>query len=152
MKRTGLSLTLVASLVAGSAFADQATEGAIKARQSLMQLYAFNLGALGAMAKGAVPYDAEAASSSAANLLALSSMSQAGMWPQGSDIGSYPDSAALPEIWSKYPDVVEKGKAFGAAAAAMDAAAGTDLASLQGAMKELGGACGACHKAYRQKK
>ncbi|MBV1896538.1 MAG: cytochrome c [Rhodobacteraceae bacterium] len=150
MKRTGLSLTLVASLVAGSAFADQATEGAIKARQSLMQLYAFNLGALGAMAKGAVPYDAEAASSSAANLLALSSMSQAGMWPQGSDNGSYPDSKALPEIWTKYPDVVEKGKALGVATAAMDTAAGTDLAALQGAMKALGGACGACHKAYRQ--
>jgi cytochrome c556 len=152
MKRTGLFLTLAASLFAGATFADQATDGAIKARQAQMQLYAFNLGALGAMAKGTVEYDAAAASASAANLLALSKMSQSGMWPQGSDIGSYPDSAALPEIWSMYPDIAEKGKAFGAAAEAMNAAAGTDLASLQGAMRELGGACGACHKVYRQKK
>ena len=39
--------------------------------------------------------------------------------------------------------------AFTAAAEAMSAAAGTDLASLQGAMEGLGGACGACHKAFR---
>ncbi len=35
------------------------------------------------------------------------------------------------------------------AATAMEAAAGTDLASLQAAMGAVGGACGACHKAYR---
>jgi cytochrome c556 len=152
MKRTGLFLTLAASIFAGSTFADEATEGAIKARQSMMQLYAFNLGALGAMAKGTVEYNADAASASAGNLLALSQMSQAGMWPQGSDVGSYPNTRALPDIWAKYPDIAEKGKALGAAAEAMNAAAGTDLASLQGAMRELGGACGACHKAYRQEK
>lgn len=152
MKRTGLFLTLAASLIAGSAFADKATEGAIKARQSMMQLYAFNLGALGAMAKTAVPYDAEVASAHAGNLLALSNLSQNGLWPQGSDVGSYPDTAALSDIWSMYPDILEKDKAFDAAAAAMNEAAGTDLASLQGAMKALGGSCGACHKVYRQKK
>ena len=152
MKRTGLFLTLAATVFAGSTFADEATEGAIKARQSLMQLYAFNLGALGEMAKTTVPYDAEVASAYAGNLLALSQLSQAGLWPQGSDVGSYPNTRALPEIWSMYPDIVEKGKAMGAAAEAMNAAAGTDLASLQGAMRGIGGACGACHKAYRQEK
>ncbi len=152
MKRIGLFLTLTASLIAGSAFADEAAEGAIKARQAMMQLFAFNLGVLGEMAKTAVPYDAEIASAHAGNLLVLSKMSQNGLWPQGSDIGSYPDSAALPDIWSKYPDVLEKDKVLDAAAEAMNAAAGTDLASLQGAMKAIGGACGDCHKVYRQKK
>lgn len=152
MKRTGLTLTLIASLFAGSAFADEATDRAIKARQSLMQLYSFNLGALGAMAKGTMPYDAEAASGYAANLASLSTLSQAGMWPQGSDVGSYPKSAAKADIWSMYPDITVKGKGLVDAAAAMSTAAGTDLASLQGAMGQVGGACGACHKVYRQKK
>jgi cytochrome c556 len=152
MKRTGLTLTLIASLFAGSAFADEAAEQAIKTRQSLMGLYAFNLGGLGAMAKGTVPYDAETAGAYAANLVSLSSLNQTGLWPQGSDIGSYPDSAALPEIWSMYPDVLVKAKGLTEAATAMNAVAGTDLASLQGAMGKVGGACGACHKSYRQKK
>ena len=72
MKRAGLFLTLTCGLLANSAIADEAAEGAIKARQSVMQLYAFNLGALGAMAKTAVPYDAEVANAHAGNLLALS--------------------------------------------------------------------------------
>lgn len=152
MKRTGLTLTLIASLFAGTAFADEGTDRAIKARQSLMQLYAFNLGALGAMAKGVVDYDAEAASASAANLVSLSTLSMTGMWPQGSDIGSNANTAALPEIWSMYPDIATKGKGMVDAAAAMQIAAGVDLASLQGAMGQMGGACGACHKTYRQKK
>lgn len=152
MKRTGLTLTLIASLFAGSAFADAATDRAIKARQSLMQLYAFNLGALGAMAKGTVEYDADAASAIAANLVSLSTLSPAGLWPQGSDIGSYPNTAALPEIWTMYPDIASKSKALSDAATAMKIAAGTDLAALRGAMKPMGGACGGCHKTYRQKK
>ncbi|MBL4768620.1 MAG: cytochrome c [Rhodobacteraceae bacterium] len=152
MKRTGVTLTLIVGLFAGAAFADDATDRAIKARQSLMQLYAFNIGGLGAMAKGTVPYDAETAGAYAANLVSLSSLNQTGLWPQGSDVGSYPDTAALPEIWSMYPDIMTKAKGLTDAATAMNAAAGTDLASLQGAMGQLGGACGACHKAYRQKK
>lgn len=152
MKRTGLTLTLIASLFAGSAFADAAADRAIKARQSLMQLYSFNLGALGAMAKGNIAYDADAASAIAANLVSLSTLSQAGLWPQGSDSGSNANTAALPEIWSMYPDIATKAKALTDATAAMSLVAGTDLASLQGAMGQVGGACGACHKAYRQKK
>ena len=152
MKRTGLTLTLIASLVAGAAFADEASDRAIKARQSMMQLYAFNLGALGAMAKGNVPYDAETASAHAANLVSLSTLSHSGLWPQGSDIGSSSNTAALPEIWSMYPDIATKSKGLVDAAAAMNAAAGVDLASLQGAMGAVGGSCGACHKVYRQKK
>ncbi|MCB1361156.1 MAG: cytochrome c, partial [Rhodobacteraceae bacterium] len=32
----------------------------------------------------------------------------------------------------------------------MVGAAGTDLATLQGAVRGLGGACGGCHQTYRQ--
>ena len=47
-------------------------------------------------------------------------------------------------------DVQSKGMALAAAADAMAAAAGNGLDSLRGAMNGLGGACAACHKAYRQ--
>jgi cytochrome c556 len=142
------------SLVAGAAWADghvnKGIEAAVKARQAMMQLYSYNLGQLGAMAKTTVPYDAEAASKSAGNLLTLMSIDQSTMWPQGSDTPTIEGTAALPAIWEKYPDIATKGMALNEAVIALNAAAGTDLASLQGAMKPVGEACGACHKAYRK--
>ena len=46
------SVVLGASLVSGIALADGHLDKAIKARKAQMTLYAFNLGVLGAMAKG----------------------------------------------------------------------------------------------------
>ena len=148
----GILLTgAVAGTAIGEGHADPAVMAAIKARQSTMTLYAFNLGLLGGMAKGAVPYDAEAASKAAGNLAALTKLDQSRMWPQGSDNFALGDAtAALPAIWDEGSDIGAKGMALAAAADAMEAAAGAGLESLQGAMGALGGACGACHKAYRQ--
>ena len=122
---------------------------AIKARQAQMQLYAFNLGTLGAMAQEKMPYDAAMASTAANNLAALAKLDQSMMWPAGSDADSAEGSRALPEIWANFEDVAAKGQAMRDAADAMAAAAGTDLASLQAAMGPLGGSCGGCHKPYR---
>lgn len=131
----------------------QDADRAVTARKSLMQLYAHYLGTLGGMAKGEVDYDAEVAGSVATSLASLSALDQSAMWPQGSDTDALGEkTAALPAIWTTYPAVVEKGKAFADAAQAMAAAAGTDLASLQAAMKDLGGSCGGCHKEFRLKR
>lgn len=140
---------LAAVLLAGTAIADKGTHPAVKARTSIMTLYASNLGQLGAMAKGQADYDAEAASKAANNLALLVQLDQSTLWPQGTDNKSIEGTRALPELWQNFPDVMAKGEALGKAAAAMQAAAGTDLAALQGAMGGLGGACSACHKAYR---
>lgn len=145
---------LVVALGASAVMADghsKALMGAVKARQGQMQLYAHNLGVLGAMAKGDVAYDAAAAQAAADNLVAVSGLNAMTMWPQGSDNESIEGSRAKAEIWSNFPDVAAKGAALSEAAVAMAAGAGTDLASLQAAMGPLGGACGACHKAYRSK-
>ncbi len=156
--RTSSILSLSAALVCAGvlAFADghanKQLESAVKARNAQMQLYAFNLGTLGAMAKAEKPYDAESASAAAANLLALASMSQQGFWLPGSDNQSIESSRALPAIWAEGSDVGEKAGAFVEAAKALDAVAGTDLASLQGAMGAVGASCGSCHKAYRAPK
>ncbi|MGR3713668.1 MAG: c-type cytochrome [Shimia sp.] len=152
MKRL-LSVSAISAAIAftgATAFADGHIDHAIEARQSQMTLYAFSLGTLGAMAKGEMDYDATAAAAAASNLAALTMLDQSAMWPQGSDSASNDKSAAKADMWANFPDVMAKGKALGDAAAAMNAAAGTDLASLRGAMGPLGGACGACHKAYRE--
>lgn len=129
---------------------DKQIAAAIKARQSQMQLHAFNLGVLGAMAKEEVPYDSAAASGAANNLAALASMSQAGYWLPGSDSDSVEGTRALPAIWAADSKIGDKGQDFVDAVSAMQSAAGTDLAALQAAMGAVGKSCGSCHETYRK--
>lgn len=151
LKTRALVLGLAGALFTASPIVAQNADlpPAVTARKALMQLYAFNLGSLGAMAKGDVEYNAEAAQGAADNLVKLSSLAAGAMWPAGTDSAAVAGSRALPALWENFPDVMEKGGALAAAAGAMATAAGTDLASLQAAMGPLGGACGGCHKAYR---
>lgn len=140
--------------LAGAASADEALEKAVKARQSVMQIYAFYLGKLGAMAKGEAEYDAEMATTFATNLQTVAGMNNGAMWPAGSGLDN-PDlagkTAAKPEIWSTYPEIAEKSKALTTAAAELAAVAGDGQEALGGAMKPVGMACGGCHKPFRQK-
>lgn len=140
---------VMAATTFGTAIAHEVANPAVKARQAIMQLYANNLGTLGAMAKGNVEYDAGAASAAANNLVMLTSLDQSTLWPAGSDSGSDATSRALADIWTNFPDVGAKGAALAEAASAMQTAAGQDLDSLRAAMGPLGGACSGCHKAYR---
>jgi cytochrome c556 len=144
-----IALSLSLSALTVSAQAQDAVSAAIKARQAQMALYAFNLGQLGAMAKGAVDYDADAAKAAAGNLVKLTSLSGGAMWLPGSDDMSADKTRALPAIWENFPDVAAKSSAVAEAAVAMEAASGNGLDALRGAIGPLGGACGACHKAYR---
>lgn len=144
------ALGVIATVGIGTAIADSASHPAVKARHGIMNLYANNLGQLGAMARGAVDYDAEAASKAANNLALLVQIDQSTLWPQGTDSATLEGSRALPEMWANFPDVMAKGGALSDAVTAMQSAAGTDLAALQGAMGALGAACSSCHKAYRQ--
>ncbi|MGR3616632.1 MAG: c-type cytochrome [Paracoccaceae bacterium] len=148
---TALGVAAVTAL-ATVAYADGHSNPAVGARKSVMALYGFNIGQLGAMAKGDVEYNADAAVAAANNIVLMTQVNQSAMWPAGTDSASYEGSRALPAIWEDFGDVSAKGQALADAALAMQAAAGMDLASLQGAMGALGGACGACHKAYRAPK
>ncbi len=144
-----LGLAILAGAATGQDAAQKALVDATKARHAQMGLYSFNLGILGAMAKGEVPYDAAAASAAAGNLAALAQLDQTHIWPEGSDELGVDGSRAMAEIWENMPDVMAKNDDLVTAAKAMEGAAGTDLASLQAAMGPVGEACGACHKAYR---
>ena len=154
-----ISKTMIAVSVAattafsGFAIADEAAEKAIKARKAQMQLYAWNLGQLGAMAKGAVPYDAEAAASAANNLLAVASLNAMSMWPQGTDSTAMPGkTGAKLEAWTTWPAVGKKSEALTEAATAMAAAAGGGLDALRGAIGPVGKGCKGCHEEFREKK
>lgn len=145
------ALGIAAAAIAGSvvfAAGHANVDGAVKARKSQMQLYAFNLGILGNMAKGSVDFDAAAAQRAADNMVALSSMDTTDLWPAGSSADDVDGTRALAVMWDNIPDVMEKVGALSAAATAMSENAGT-LEGVQANMGALGQACGACHQAYR---
>ena len=137
---------------AGLAFAgSHGGNPAVKARQSHMQLYAHNVGILGAMAKGEMEYNADAASAAASNLAALSTLSQRSYWAPGTSNAELGDETrALPAIWEAGSTAGEIGGKLAEAAAALAAVAGNGQEALGAALGPVGGACGECHKAYRQ--
>lgn len=154
MKKVIVAATVTALIASGVAFA--ASHGGngdrtVAARQGLMKLYAHNLGTLGGMAKGAIEYDAATASAAAANLAALANMNQASLWAADTDSMSVITSNAKPELWENLSDAVAKAGALGDASTALAAVAGDGLDALRGGIGPVGQACGACHKAYRQK-
>lgn len=141
-----LTAVVLALTVAAPALGNEA---AIKARQGQFQMFALNLGVLGQMAQGRIPYDAARAQEAADNLYHLTRNSQLGLWPEGSDNMSAGGTRALPAIWDNNADFLARYAALQAGAEAMRAAAGTDLAALQAALPGVGGACQACHQQFR---
>lgn len=140
----------LAGAVATTAMAQDGPSAPQKARVGQMYIIAINLGVLGGMAKGEVAYDPVQAQAAANSIAAITLINQEPLWPEGSDEFSTGHGRALPEIWDKLPDFQMKWGAFAQAAAAMQAAAGQGPQAIGGAMRDLGGSCQACHKAYRK--
>ncbi len=127
----------------------------IEARQAFMKVYAFNLGLLGAMAKGEAEYDAKLAAAAANNLLAAAKMDNSAMWPAGSDVdaeGLKGKTRAKPENWTTWPEASEKHQALTEALTAMAAEAGNGLEAVQANMGAVGKGCKGCHESFRAPK
>jgi len=140
--------------VSTSVLADGHIAKAVEARQGFMKVVAFNLGPLGAMAKGEMEYDAEAAAAFAKNLEVLSAMNTGAMWPAGSDNAALGEdkTRALPAAWEADSKVGEKHQAWTEASASLAAVAGDGLDALKGAVGDVGKSCGGCHDDYRAEK
>ena len=153
MKKSLIALSAIATLTAFGVFAQDAEDpfaDAVETRHGLMLQMSSDLTTLGGMAKGDVAYDQATASKAAANVAAIASVISMAQFPAGSEYGKSADSFALPELWANQEDFLSKVSDLNNAAAAMQTAAGTDVDALKASMAQLGGACSACHKAYRQ--
>lgn len=153
MLKTAILATATLGFVAAPVVADEAAEKAIGARKAQMQLFAFNLGQLGAMAKGAVDYDAEIASAAAKNVAALAAMDAGAMWPQGTDSTSMPGKTRTKvEAWTTWPEIGKANDALVKASAEFAGVAGNGLDALRGGIGDVGKTCGGCHKVFRDEK
>jgi cytochrome c556 len=118
-------------------------------RQYQMRLQAANLGPLVAMARGEAEYDADVAALRAGNIAAYSSANMMPYFVEGSSSDDLEGSRALPAIWEDPEGVAAKYADLNAAAQAVVAASAEGQEAFTAAFGALGGACGACHEAYR---
>jgi cytochrome c556 len=149
---TKLCLLIVGLMMVAPGFAENdPLKNAIKARQGEMQLRAFNAGPLFAMSKGKITYDAELATKLAGNLKLMLDLDNGRAWAEGSDIEAYPDdTAALPKIWTTYPEIADYGKKYAAAVNDLPAVAGNGLDALKSKLGALGDSCKGCHDDFRK--
>lgn len=147
-----VSVAAVSAVLASGAIAEveDPFADAVEMRHGLMLQMATDLGKVGAMAKEEVPYDTAVASKAAANIAAIASVLSMDQFPAGSEYQKSADSFALPAVWTAQDDFLQKIADLNTAAAAFQTAAATDLDSLKAGMGGIGGACSACHNAYRQ--
>ena len=123
-------------------------ERAIDAREAAFTLMVANIGPLGAMTKGKMPFNQEEFAKRAANLQALSDMPWEFFIP-GSDKG---ETAAKPEVWSNSADFKEKAEKFQQEVAKLvDASKGGDQEAMFAQLGETAKACKSCHKEYKKK-
>lgn len=141
--------TLLALALPTAIMADP-IEDAIEARQGYYKLVNAEVTVLGAMAKGAMDYDAAVAQARADNLAALTRYSTAHLWVPGSSKDDVPGKTrALPAIWENGAGVGAAAMQFVEAVANMQAVAGQGKAEMAGALGQLGGTCKNCHKDFR---
>jgi cytochrome c556 len=147
-----IKLGVIGALLLGAATGAQAQfakpEDAIKYRQSAMFLMVTTVGRIGAVAKGAVPYDAAAVQNNAAILETLAKLPWGAFGP-GTDQGR--ENRALPAIWTDNAKFIQYSKRLETETAALSAAAKTgDLAQVKTAFGNVAQVCKACHDDFRK--
>ncbi|MFD1746617.1 c-type cytochrome [Rhizobium helianthi] len=118
-------------------------------RQGLMKQIGGSMGALGAIAKGEKPYDAEVVKKS------LTTISQAAKdfpnhFPAGTETGQ--NTQAAPAIWQNMDDFKAKSLKLSQDAETVLASMPADQAAVGQALKTVGADCSSCHQAYRLKR
>jgi cytochrome c556 len=145
MKIRLAGLAALACCVAGVAVA-RAEIDVLAVRKAGMDLQSSTIGAVNLAAKAGVEVKSFAGAGSATAAWAKQIPT---LFPPGSDKG---DTKALPEIWSDNAGFMKAAAELGTAADKLTAAAkANDKDAFAAALKDVGGACGACHKTYRAK-
>ena len=146
-----LGLSAPALLLTSSiTFSDEGgpSERAIEYRESIMNIFSWNLKAMGSVVKGEVPYDKEAFARYAKDLASAAHLDLLAGFPEGSDEG---ETDAKAEIWMKMDDFKQKYETLQQKSNALVEAAGSgDLEVIRPAFGDTANSCKECHKAYKE--
>ena len=144
---TGVALALGMG-VAGTAMAQAKPDVLVKQRQAAMTLQGKYLGPIGAMMKGAVPYNADVVALNATFLENLARMPWDGFQPSTSDV----KSATKPEVYKDMAKFKAAADALEAETAKLGAAArAKNEAGVRATFGGVAKACGSCHDDFRVK-
>ena len=142
--KTRLFAALVAVTAAGAVLAHEGVENeTVLARMDGMKELGQELKTLGAMAKGQQAFDADAAQA-ALDRIAEGAAQIAGQFEAEVVVEK---SEARPAIWRNWEDFTAKADALAQRSAALRVTRPGDLGP---ALRDLGGACKACHTDYRE--
>ncbi|SFB03946.1 Cytochrome c556 [Rhizobium sp. NFR07] len=137
---TALCLGLAATAVT-------AQDAVVQKREQMMKQVGASMGALGGIAKGEKPFDADVVKTA---LTTISADMKA--FPDQFPAGSEANSAAAPAIWDNMDDFKAKAAKLAGDADTILASMPADQAGVQEAVKTLGANCGTCHQTYRLKR
>ncbi|OOG66973.1 cytochrome C556 [Sinorhizobium sp. A49] len=143
------ALLLAAALAGLGVTAVTAADEPQAVRQALMKKVGQAAGALGGIAKGEKPYDAEIVKASLTTISETVKMFP-DHFPAGSKTGM--ETEASPKIWENMDDFKAKAAKLGSDTDAVLAQLPADQAGVGAAMGILGKDCGSCHEIYRLKK
>ncbi|WP_334050140.1 c-type cytochrome [Alteromonas gracilis] len=131
------------------ASSEKHAKAATQYRQAVFQLVRSNMGPLGGMAKGALPFDESVMEINAVRLEQLADM-----------MGDYlsvdtrkfdVETGAKDKIWDNFSDVETKVMALKTAAQGLQAAVKAgDESAYSGAIGKIGASCKSCHDDYKK--
>jgi cytochrome c556 len=134
--------------IAAEAYAQEKPENYVRYRKATQVVTAWHMRELGAMAKGAVPYDQGAATRAASTIATL-----APMFAKSFHAGTNGhDTRARPEVWSqadRYKTAMDRYVAE--ATKMVDAAKAGNVDTLRTQFGALSKTCSSCHDDFRMK-
>lgn len=137
-----LVLAAAFALAGGLAFAQQATNSSVIARQQVMKGIGGSMKVLGDMASGKTAFDAAAARTAASTMATEAAKIEAVFQENVTEA----ESKASPKIWTDWAGFVGHANDLKAGAGAIDPGS---LDSLKASLGAAGGTCRACHTDYR---
>ena len=142
------TMLLTAGASAQEASSEKQAKSAAQFRQALLQLVRSNVGALGAMAKGAIPMDTQTLETNATRLEQLSLMMDDYF---ALDTSSFDiETEALPKIWQNRADFATKVDALTEASQGLKSAAMKgDESAYKTAIGSVLKSCKGCHDSYK---
>lgn len=123
-------------------------EKAIDYRESVMTIYKWNIGPIGAMAAGKRAYDATAFEKHARDLIGAGRLDMLAGFPEGSESE---ESSAMSDVWLDWEGFTGKYDDFQKALDGLEKSlASDDKAARMAAVGGVGKSCKGCHKAYKE--
>ncbi|WP_395342559.1 c-type cytochrome [Ningiella sp. W23] len=128
---------------------EKQAKAAVQFRQALLQLVRSNMGPLGAMAKGNIPYDAQVMIKNGQRMEQLGLMMEDYFTPNTTAFDV--ETGALDNIWSNQADFNQKAQNMVEAAANVQSVAQAGATDdYRKAIGALGATCKACHDDYKK--